>query len=294
MRRRSYRYDVQNEPGTSVSLQEAARRLKVHYMTVYRYVRSGRLPARQVNGEWRVALADVREFSSSRNARSAPVGRVGRGRRATADWAGRFEHCLVAGDEAGAQRLLDDALVSGHDLFSLYLEVVAPALVAIGVRWQRGELQIHEEHRASNIVARLFARVSARFAHRGPSLGTIVIGGPSGERHGLALTMVADLLRSRGWNVSDIGTDVPATSFAAAVRGVDQLRAVCIGVTLEESTAHAREAILAVRGAVPVGVTVVVGGAAIRDEASARNLGADAWASDPRALVALLAGESIE
>lgn len=285
---------MQSEPVTTLSLQDAARRLKVHYMTVYRYVRSGRLPARQVNGEWRVSLADVREFSASRTARTSPASRARRGRRASADWAGRFEHCLVVGDEAGAQRLLDDALVSGHDLFSLYLEVVAPALVAIGARWERGELQIHEEHRASNIVARLFARISARFAHRGPSRGTIVIGGPSGERHGLALTMIADLLRSRGWSVSDIGTDVPAGAFAEAVRNVDQLRAVCIGVTLDDSMANAREAVLAVKGAVPAGVTVVVGGAAIRDEASARSLGADAWASNPRTLIALLAGESIE
>lgn len=285
---------MQNESGTTVSLQEAARRLKVHYMTVYRYVRSGRLPARQEDGEWRLLLADVREFSASRAARTAPAERAKRGRRAAADWVGRFEHCLVTGDEVGAERLLDEALVSGHDLFSLYLEVVAPALVSIGARWERGELQIHEEHRASNIVARLFARVSARFAHRGPSRGSVVIGGPSGERHGLALTMVADLLRSRGWNVSDIGTDVPAASFAAAVEGVDRLRAVCIGVTLEESMSNAREAILAVKNVVPSDVTVVVGGAAIRDEASARRLGADAWASDPRTLVALLASGSIE
>lgn len=285
---------MQKTPRTTVSLQEAARRLNVHYMTIYRYVRSGRLPARQEDGEWRVALVDLREFAASRAGRTAPANRARRGRRPSADWAGRFEHCLVSGDEAGAQRVLDDALVSGHDLFSLYLEVVAPALVAIGARWERGELQIHEEHRASNIVARLFARVSARFAHRGPSRGSVVIGGPSGERHGLALTMVADLLRSRGWNVSDIGADVPADSFAAAVRGVDQLRAVCIGVTLDESMANAREAIRAVKNAVPADVTVVVGGAAIRDEESARRLGADAWASDPRTLLALLAGTSVE
>ncbi|MFM7891249.1 MAG: helix-turn-helix domain-containing protein, partial [Actinomycetota bacterium] len=51
---------------TTVSLHEAARRLKVHYMTAYRYVRSGRLPARQQNGEWQVLLADVQQFAESR------------------------------------------------------------------------------------------------------------------------------------------------------------------------------------------------------------------------------------
>lgn len=285
---------VPNDVGTTVSLHEAARRLKVHYMTVYRYVRSGRLPARQEEGEWKVLVSDIRDFSAAKKQRPAAATRAKHGGRAAADWTGRFEHCLIAGDELGAEHLLDEALASGHDLFSLYLEVVAPALVAIGARWQRGDLQIHEEHRASTIVARLFARVSARFAHRGPSRGTIVIGGPSGERHGLALTMVADLLRSRGWDVSDIGTDVPAEAFAEAVRGVDQLRAVCVGVTLTESLPKAKDAVTAVKGVVPNEVSIIVGGAAIEDESVMRTLGADAWARDPRTLLALLAGEPVE
>jgi excisionase family DNA binding protein len=278
----------------AVSLHEAARRLKVHYMTAYRYVRSGRLPAHQTDGEWQVMVSDVEAFSAARKQRAKTSTPAKRGSRAAADWPGRFEICLVAGDEVGAENILDDALASGHDLFSLYLEVVSPALVSIGERWHRGELQIHEEHRASNIVARLFARVSSRFAHRGPSRGTVVIGGPTGERHALAITMVADLLRSRGWNVSDIGTDVPATAFANAVNGVDQLRAVCIGVTLRESLGTARESVAAVKAVVPDDVKVFAGGAAVDTDEVARSLGADARASDPRALLALLASQPVE
>lgn len=263
-------------------------------MTAYRYVRSGRLPAHQADGEWQVMVSDVEAFSAARKQRSKPATPAKRGSRAAADWVGRFETCLIAGDEVGAENLLDDALASGHDLFSLYLEVVSPALVSIGERWHRGELQIHEEHRASNIVARLFARVSARFAHRGPSRGTVVIGGPTGERHGLAITMVADLLRSRGWNVSDIGTDVPASAFAQAVNGVDQLRAVCIGVTLRESLTTARETVAAVKAVISHDVKVFAGGAAVDTDEVARSLGADARASDPRALLALLASQPVE
>ena len=263
-------------------------------MTAYRYVRSGRLPAHQTDGEWQVLLSDVETFSATRKQRSKTATPAKRGSRAAADWAGLFETCIVAGDEVAAEHLLDDALASGHDLFSLYLEVVSPALVAIGERWHRGELQIHEEHRASTIVARLFARVSARFAHRGPSRGTVVIGGPTGERHSLAITMVADLLRSRGWYVSDIGTDVPAEAFAQAVIGVDQLRAVCVGVTLRESLDKAREAIAAVKSVLPSDVRVFAGGAAVDSEEVALSLGADARASDPRALLAMLASEPVE
>ena len=45
--------------GAELSLQETAERLDVHYMTAYRYVRTGQLPARRERGEWRVLEADV-------------------------------------------------------------------------------------------------------------------------------------------------------------------------------------------------------------------------------------------
>lgn len=277
---------------TTLSLHEVAQQLKVHYMTAYRYVRSGRLPARQVNGEWQVLVADVRIFVESRknSGRKSTAKRAKRGQRPAADWAGRFEVCLLAGDELGAEQVLNDALTSGHDLFSLYLEVVSPALVGIGARWANGNLHIHEEHRASTIVARLFARVSVRFAHRGPSRGTIVIGGPNGEHHGLPLTMVADLLRVSGWNVSDIGPDNPPESFAAAAASADQLRAVCVGVTRSESLPAAQSVIAAIRNVVGDVATIYAGGAAVGSLASAEQLGADAWANNPRSLIAQLSG----
>ena len=274
----------------TLSLHDVAKRLDVHYMTVYRYVRSGRLRAQQNGGEWEVATDDLREFMESRTAKHKKRSpRAKHGARPAADWAKRFENCIVAGDETGASQVLEDALASGRDLFELYLEVVSPALVSIGERWRNGKLQIHEEHRASTIVARLLGRVSTRFAHRGVSRGTVVIGGPSGERHGLAITMVADLLRSRGWTVSDIGPDVPAESFAIAAADVDQLRAVCVGVTLSDSLPAARETVAALRRKLGTRIAIYVGGAAIMNDEMAHDLGADAWARDPRTLVALLA-----
>jgi methanogenic corrinoid protein MtbC1 len=115
-----------------------------------------------------------------------------------------------------------------------------------------------------------------------------VIGGPNGEHHGLSLTMVADLLRSKGWNVSDIGTNVPAESFATAVKGVDQLRAVCVGVTLRNSLPAAGDVIREVRKVLPDGVAVYLGGAGVDSDETAKQLGADVWARDPRSLIALL------
>lgn len=271
-------------PTTTLTLHEVAAELNVHYMTVYRSVRMGRLRAHRDGGEWRVTRADLGEFLAERD--KAPGGtttRAKRGSRAKAPWAERLEVRLVAGDEAGSQGVIDDALASGHDLFSLYTEVVSPAMRSIGERWARGELAIHEEHRASNIVARLMGRTSPRFAHRGASRGSIVIGAPSGEHHSLMLTMVADLLRCGGFTVSDIGADVPADAFARAVAGIDDLVAVCVGVTVPDALVTARAAIAAVRSL--TSVPCFAGGAAIVSDDVAVELGADARINDVRELI---------
>ena len=47
-------------PDTSpITLQEAADRLGVHYMTAYRYVRTGRLPAQRSGSQWLVDPKDL-------------------------------------------------------------------------------------------------------------------------------------------------------------------------------------------------------------------------------------------
>ena len=80
---------------STMTLQEAADQLGTHYMTVYRYVRLGRLPARKVGGTWEVEKADVEALQTGGEQKVRP--------RHSADWSARLEARLVEGDEAGAE-----------------------------------------------------------------------------------------------------------------------------------------------------------------------------------------------
>ena len=206
--------------GGGLTLQEVAERLDVHYMTVYRYVRLGVLTAEKSGGTWRVAPEVVEAFIQARDAGpGASAAAAGRGGR-RAPWAERLENRLVAGDARGVWGVIEAAQAAGADLDELYLDIVAPAMVSIGRRWESGELDVAVEHRASVIAGRLVGRLGHRFLRRGRNRGVVVLGAPAGERHGLPLALLADLLRGAGWDVSDLGADVPATSFAlAASRG---------------------------------------------------------------------------
>jgi len=59
----------------TLSLRECAERLGVHYMTAYRYVRTGMLAAVKQGTEWRVAVEDLESFGSDPAGPSGPVAR---------------------------------------------------------------------------------------------------------------------------------------------------------------------------------------------------------------------------
>ena len=264
-----------------LTLHEAAEVLGVHYMTAYRYVRLGLLHATKVGGTWRVATDDLEAFRSG----AVPAEPGSPKRRAP--WAARLEARLVVGDARGAWGVVEAALAAGAELNDVYLEVITPAMRSIGARWAAGELDISVEHRASGIAQRLIGRLGPRFARRGRSRGTVLVGAPVGERHSLPIAMLADMLRGDGWEVSDVGVDLPISSFILAADEIDDLAAIGVSVSSPEGEAHAGALCAALRAAQP-DVPVVIGGGAIRDRAHAMALGATDYADSARSFATQL------
>jgi MerR family transcriptional regulator, light-induced transcriptional regulator len=268
------------EAPTKVTLQEAAARLGVHYMTVYRYVRLGLLAADKVGGTWRIALRDLEDLRQ----RSAAGGDV---QRRPAPWADRLEARLVVGDSRGAWGVIEAALTAGTDLEDVYLEVIAPAMSAIGRRWEVAEVDIAIEHRASVIAMRIVGRLGHRFARRGRTRGTVVVGNPTGERHALPVALLADVVRRAGWEVWELGADVPTSSFVRAAAEVEHLVAVGVSISTPQCIEAGADAIAALRPVVN-GAAILVGGHAVADGSDASALGADGWAPDGKQAVAVL------
>jgi excisionase family DNA binding protein len=276
---------------TDLTLQEAAERLGVHYMTAYRYVRLGVLPARKVAGSWRIAAADVARVNEQGvRAHPAPVGAAptsaSSGARRRAPWSERLEARLVAGDGAGSWSVVETAMAGGSTIDEIYLDVIAPAMRRIGQRWADGELDISVEHRATGITFRLMGRLGPRLARRGRTRGAVVVGAPEGERHSLPTAMLADLVRSDGWDVSDVGADLPTESFLRSVLDTPDVVAVGVSVTLDEHLPAATELLAALRAGLPH-VVLAVGGGAIGSAEQAAAMGAE-WVESPAAFRALL------
>jgi len=251
----------------SVSLQEAADALGVHYMTAYRYVRTGRLAASRAGIEWRVDVRDIARLKAG----PRPVHRGPGPRRWAVD---QMADRLVAGDEKGVWGLVDAALASGADPTGVHLDLLCPALHAIGERWEGGLLSVADEHRASVVAQRVVGRLGPLFSRPGRSRGSVIVGAAPGERHALPGAILADELRGAGFDVVDLGADTPAESFVAAAADAPRLTAVLVGATTPRDRA-VRRVVAAVRGVTDA--AVLAGGAGLPDEDAALALGADGW-----------------
>jgi excisionase family DNA binding protein len=275
-----------------LTLNEAADRLGVHYMTVYRRIRLGMLKARKVGGQWRidpVDLAGTGRAAAGRRARStgATPARAARTVR-TAPWADRLRARMLAGDGAGSWQVVEAAMAAGVEPADVYVEILGPAMHGIGDGWQRGELGIDQEHLATSVALSLVGRIGPRFQRRGRRLGTVLVAMPTGERHMLGAAMLADILSLSGYEVLNLGADTPPASLARVVAAHDDLRAVIVTVVDSSHLAAAAKLIAAARR-IDGGPPVIAGGFAVRDAATARSIGADDWGADPRDLGAHIA-----
>ena len=269
-----------SDPVRHLSLHEAADLLGVHYMTIYRRVRLGILPARKIGGTWLVDPADLKRATAKPE----------RGRRQRGDghprvsiWQERLQARMLGGDVAGSWQVIEAAMASGLEPGEIYVRVLAPSLHAIGASWRSGRVSIDQEHLASSVATTLIGRLGPRFVHPGRKKGVVIVAMPPGERHGLGVAMLADILADAGYGVLNLGPDTPTASLTAAIRDAGPLSAVVVSVVDRDRRAAAGRLLAAARRERPTGPRLV-GGNAVPDEGLALDLGADGWVADPRRL----------
>ena len=150
--------------------------------------------------------------------------------------AGPFRDALIAGDQVDAELIALEAVTEGMPLADLYVDVMAPALAAVGERWAAGDLSVADEHLATSIVETVMSRVG-RSATRMPkrSRERVVMAGVDLEGHVVGLRMLADLAEGAGFDVRYLGASVPVD---ALVDLVSRLKpgVVCLSVSTTTPT----------------------------------------------------------
>lgn len=175
------------------------------------------------------------------------------------------------------------ALAAGEDPIKIIEEGLAKALRTVGKKFEEGELFLMHLVAAAEPVQRVIKEmlepeILKRKAER-KTLGKVVLGTVAGDIHDIGKTIVGAMLFAAGFEVFDLGKDVPTEQF------VDKAKEVNAGIVgasalLSTSLPMQREIVRAVVAAgLRDKVKLLFGGAPVTEE-WVREIGGDGYAPD--------------
>lgn len=135
-------------------------------------------------------------------------------------------------DSRQADHILSEAF-SIYPFEQVLLELVQPAMVEIGERWHRGEINVAVEHFATQFVRRKLASLLNIFENTARR-ATVVVGCAPGELHDLGVLLSALFLVRRGWHVIYLGPQVPLFDLLETVQSVKPTL-VCLSASTMET-----------------------------------------------------------
>jgi corrinoid protein of di/trimethylamine methyltransferase len=123
---------------------------------------------------------------------------------------------IIDGDEAEAKKITEDALAAGMDPLNVVKKGAVKAMDIIGEKWRRFEMFLSHVMLAADAMKSVMAVLLPKIAAEQKStfsLGRVVLGTVSGDIHDIGKNLVGTLLSVAGFEVHDIGVDIPSKDF---------------------------------------------------------------------------------
>jgi len=202
--------------------------------------------------------------------------------------ASKYLLVLLEGDRRRACRLILDALRETEDPRDLYLQVLLPAQEELGRMWLANEINVAEEHFASQTTQMAMSQLLPHTKVKPSNGKTLLAASVAGNQHDIGLQAVADFFEMDGWRTVLLGANVPARDL---VQAVDCFDADLLGLSVSQTTQFdaVKATIQALRQAARGDdLKIMIGGRAFIDpDELPKELGADGYAPDPRQAVSL-------
>jgi 5-methyltetrahydrofolate--homocysteine methyltransferase len=184
-----------------------------------------------------------------------------------------IEGAVIAGRRKEIETLVRAALETGEDPFALVGERLIPAITAVGELYERKEYFLPQLLRSAETMQAAFSllRPLLEKDSRAESRPVIVLGTVEGDIHDIGKNIVGLMLGNHGFEVVDLGKDVPA---AVIVEEAERRDAALIGLSALMTTTMVRmEDTVRLLREKGIAVGVLVGGAVVTEE-FARSIGA--------------------
>jgi 5-methyltetrahydrofolate--homocysteine methyltransferase len=176
------------------------------------------------------------------------------------------------------------ALADGHSAEEVLNAGLIKAMEQIGAQFRNGEIYIpevlvaaHAMHAGLGVLKPILAKATGRKAT------TVVLGTVKGDMHDIGKNLVGMMLEGGGFDVIDLGVNVPEARFIQAAQD-GGAKVIAMSALLTTTMMQMKATIEAVRAAGLKDVKVIVGGAPVTAEFAAR-IGADGYAADAGTVV---------
>jgi corrinoid protein of di/trimethylamine methyltransferase len=184
---------------------------------------------------------------------------------------------ILTGDARIAHAATQTAIDAGHGPMELISDCMVPAMSEVGRLYEAEEYFVPElllsgraMKSAMEILRPLIASAGLKLANR------VIIGTVKGDLHDIGKNIVASMLEGSGFEVIDLGADVPPEKFVAAVQEREP-HVVCMSSLLTVTMPAMRTTIQALETAgVRHKVKVLIGGAPVTQQ-YADEIGADGY-----------------
>ncbi len=199
----------------------------------------------------------------------------------------RLYDAVVNGDAKTAVSVTQEALAENADPMELVTRYMIPAMNEVGRRFEAEEYFVPELLLSARAMKSAMELIRPLLAARGAQpLGRVVIGTVKGDLHDIGKNLVASMLEGGGFQVIDLGADVPPEKFVEAVQQHDA-QIVALSALLTVTMPAMKTTIEALEAAgIRDRVKVMVGGAPLTQK-YADEIGADGYGENASVAVSL-------
>lgn len=199
----------------------------------------------------------------------------------------KLYEAILNGNAKEAAAAVQRALCQGSDALHLVTQHMIPAMDEVGRRFECEEYFVPELLLSGRAMKAALELIRPLLAASGAQpTGRVVIGTVKGDLHDIGKNLVASMLEGGGFEVTDLGADVPPERFVQVVKS-KKADIVALSALLTVTMPAMRTTIEALREAgVRDSVKVIVGGAPVTQQYAAE-IGADGYSENATGAVNL-------
>lgn len=193
-------------------------------------------------------------------------------------------------DEDAVREMLEQVMKDGGGEAARAMDACQKGMEIVGENFENGEYFVGDLIYAGEIMTGAVAILKDGLvsAQEGGAASRMILCTVKDDLHDIGKNIVRSMLEASGFDVIDLGIDVPAAKIVETIRE-EQIKIVALSGVLTLALDSMKETVEAIKAAGMDDVKIIIGGAPVNEDAC-KAIGADAWTQSPQKTVSICRG----